>query len=87
MTIKQPIKLKLSFRWVLSLAFLLALLAEAYLGYSYIYSSYFSETPQLPEDSVVRVNIKSYQAAIGHLESLYNYDPGTPNLPRPNPFR
>ena len=78
---------KFDFRWLLVVGFLLVLLYVAYVGYAKIYSSIFAQVDPVPEGSVVRVNLKAYEATMGYIEGLYNYEPPVLSLPRANPFQ
>jgi hypothetical protein len=82
--IKVP---KISLRAVLVSVFLLALFFNFYLGYTYLYTAYVGQEVQVPEDSVVRVDVPAYRETIEYLESLDTFVPQPVSLPRANPFQ
>ncbi len=83
----QPGKGKYSLSLILLVLFLVLIIGEVYLGYTYIYSSLFAAPQEVVEQNVVRVRLQDYQEAIQFIESQYDYTPEPIVLPRPDPFK
>jgi hypothetical protein len=71
---------------ILLLIFVITILLEAYLLYSYVYKNLIIADEELPVGNVVRVNLKSYENTVSHLERLYQYQAPQLNLPISQPF-
>jgi len=71
---------------ILLFIFIVVILGEIYLVYSYLYTNLIVGDEELPVGNVVRVNLKSYETTVDHLERLYEYQAPTLNLPIANPI-
>ena len=72
---------------MLTIALLLLIAYEAWLGYNHLYLALFTEPVITTSDNVIRVDLASYQNTVDLLNGLRSYRPDPEFLSNSNPFR
>jgi hypothetical protein len=90
MKLKTDLKIKapnLDLRWFLVVGFSIVVIVCSFLIYKYIYAGIINTPVIVPEESVVRVDLRSFLQTTEYIRELYEYEPGPKTLNRANPFQ
>jgi hypothetical protein len=89
MSPKLKLKLpKISFRTITSGLFILIIILELFITFKYLYKNFQpEESTSVPNDKIIRADLKGYSQIYNDLTSRTTYQPSTFEYKNSNPFK